>query len=378
MKKDLVIIARGRPGLGHVTPAVAVAKALESLTVSSCIYSYDQGWKFLSTVEGLDAFELPCISDYLDYPGLYAYDFTSSFLRDILEKHSPRMILLFGEYMLPRISLKTSLPIGLVFNPEIFEQSKNNQFYHPLFIDEFNFCDFLILLSEIKSDSEYFPFPEADIIGSGPFPLYHPTQAAKFNREKKILLIGNGGGLSLPKYTSSYSDSHFNTLSKKWAEECYLYTRSVIQHAIENENIGEICVYSSLLELDNHKLIEEFRGQNEITISDINYQFYVDFSRAHLVISRCGLGFINDTIYHKKPCAVWCLGNHLEQNKIARKYSDEFDFIHWIQSESDIATTLDKLCEIDSIDDAVSESIENERLQILYRNLIGKLGDSLR
>jgi hypothetical protein len=371
VKKDVVIIARGRPGLGHVTPAVSVSKSLACIGVSSCIYSYDQGWLFLQSVKDIACYEIPVIKDYLDYPGLYSYDISSSFLRAIEEKHSPKMILLFGEYMLPRIKLKTCVFVGLVFNQEIFEASSSNIYYHPIFLDEFSYCDFLIQLGPKKEDIEYLPFPDVEVLGCGPFPLScveSPVYKHSVTN-KKTLLIGNGGGLSLPQFTSSYSSSSY--LANKWSEESKEYTRALILAAVKYDNIGSILVYSSLPQKDNNALCCEFSYYKDIQISTISCQFYNDILRADIAISRCGLGFLNDVVFHDVPAAVWCLNNHLEQQKLVQSMSEQHRNILWLRSISSVDSCLKELCSLERVASPTKALQKSNRLFDMIKDRIG-------
>lgn len=320
---DALFVLRGRPGLGHVSPGLAVARDLVARGAKVGIVSYGPGHTYLQEIDDfpfvLEKVEVS--TEFREWGGLTLYDGGVSALGPILERLEPRLIVLGGEYMIPPAVAAAGTHVSLLLNPEILLKGDRNLRAARLFSYVFRACDSFVGLG---------PFPPGDrlieaflpirerFLGSGPFPAHRALLEQTRRPGGRVVLIANGGGTEFPNDTSSYS-SQANQASI-WLEQTLEFTRAALEAAVDTEGAdATICVFSSLPPQLNEGLRMSFLRDDRVTISEPSPNYYEVLAHADVVVSRSGLGFVNDLNMTGAGAVLWSLAGHEEQAENARR-----------------------------------------------------------
>jgi UDP-N-acetylglucosamine:LPS N-acetylglucosamine transferase len=315
---DAVFVLRGRPGLGHVSPGLAIARELAGHGVRVGLASYGPGAAYLARVRdfSFSRREISVPDRYAQWAGLTVYDQGVGELSPWLERTSPRLLVLGGEYIVPPAVAEPGLHVSLLFNPEIMTEAQRNQRAAKLFSRLFSYCDSLVPLQPPPSEAQTLPAFRAlrtKFLAAGAFAAARvcapPSKEAALGR---LFLIANGGGTAFPGVTSSYSDGA--DLAGVWLEQTRSFTEAATLAACQAARIADrIQVFSSLPVLANDALRLRFANDARVTITEVAPEYYAALAQASVIVSRAGLGFVNDLPLTRAGVVLWALEQHDEQ-----------------------------------------------------------------
>lgn len=338
---DALFVLRGRPGLGHVTPGLAIAQALAGRGVRVGVASYDNGWRLLAGADlpsGIAArFELPVRPAYEDWPGLDLYDHGVRHVAPILEESGARLLVLGGEYVMAPIGPTLGVATAMIFNPEIMDDQPRNHVPSGLFCRLFAHCDFLVPMEPPgPAGTQIAPFqPLRDrLTPSGPFCLRGGTGGP----EGRLFVVANGGGVSFPARTASYSSS--GATPARWLDQTRDMTRRAVEELHARLGPGDgLRVFSALPEADNAALAARFAGP-EVGIGPPSLGYYDALDAADVVVSRAGSGFIADARRCRAKVVLWVLEGHDEQLRNACALAERRPATWLARTEAELARAL--------------------------------------
>jgi len=244
-----------------VIPGMTISKAFADRGFRVGVATYDNGIGLLkrSTPCWLSRlFELKVMEPFVDWPGLSLYDRGIREIAPILVSHKVSLCILGGEYILPAVLSSLGIKSALLFNPEILEDNPRNKIPTSLFCTLFDFCDYLIPMDPIPAQGialhKGFDALRCKLTPAGPFTFKlkdcRPTRG-------RIILVANGGGVSFPTKTASYSSSGVS--SHEWREETWRMTVVAVEtalHAIGPDD--RVIVFSCFDENRNSELRSMF------------------------------------------------------------------------------------------------------------------------
>lgn len=317
MSKTVLLVLRGRPGLGHVIPGLVIASELRRRGHRAHVLTYGNGSAFLEASGWGDWGELPVTPGYRDWPGLDVYDHG---LRDVVPKADELgadLVLLGGEYTSAVLGGVLDVPCGLLLNPEIFEDSPRNRRPGRLFRALFEPCPLLIPL---RSAEGIRPLPELApllprLLPPGPFVFSGDGGPAGRGLE---ILVANGGGVDFPRSTASYAGDPVDPAT--WLAETREMTRAAALAALAACAPGDrVTVFSCLGEEWNRTLREEAGSGAPLEVRAPAMDYYRQLGRARVVVSRAGAGFLADAGAVGAEVVLWGLTGHDEQRANAEE-----------------------------------------------------------
>lgn len=314
MSERMLFVLRGRPGLGHVVPGVAIAREAQRRGHEVLVLTYDNGTAFLQDVRDLPSIDLPLPRVYEDWPGLDLYDDGLGRVAPVVTEFSPSVLVMGGEYMLAPLARALGISGVMIFNPEIMEDTPRNQVWARLFVDLFGHCEGLIPLRPL-GDVRYvsrFSALHSRLLPAGPFVIRADRAEATSGNEGLCILIANGGGVSFPTSTASYSSA--GVAASDWVEQTRTLTRLSVEAAAAAAGPHDrIHVFSCLGAEWNDELRRAFAGQLSVTVHEPSFEYYRVLQRASVIISRSGAGFIADALTTDAAVVLWALREHHEQ-----------------------------------------------------------------
>lgn len=320
MSRDLVFVLRGRPGLGHVIPGLAIAHEMRARGWRPRLLSYGNGSAFLRASGEPDWAELRVPGRYLDWPGLELYDHGVGAVLPRVEEIRPAAVVLGGEYLLAPLAAAVHAPVGMIFNAEIFEDTPRNRSTSRLFARLFDSCAFLIPLHPLEG--RYVPELERlrdRLLPAGSFgmrdrnaPRGAPVTDGRSGEAGGIqILVANGGGVSFPARTASYSSGRVP--AGRWLRQTREMTRAAVEAALEVAGAhDQVVVFSCLGEEWNAHLAACVSGRN-LLVRSPSLEYYRYLAEAAVVVSRAGAGFLADADATEAQVVVWPLREHDEQ-----------------------------------------------------------------
>ncbi len=343
---DILFVLRGRPGLGHVIPGLALAKAATELGYTVHIASYSAGEDFLRQSKNFDFdynyTNLSVNSKYFDWPGLCPYDNGVREIFPLIKTLNPKLCVFGGEYIIGPLLLGSSCKSAMLFNPEIMEYNERNLDPSRYFCHLFSHIDYLLPMTEINKNKQLlkeFSFLSNKTIQNGPYAFPYK----KINKSHRVILIANGGGVNFPESTTSYSTT--TTSSDIWLTETYDYTLTSIQSAYKYCNDDDkIYVFSCLSDADNYRLRDAIGIKDNVHIQSTGPLFYRYLSYADIVISRSGAGFLADISYISADKLLWGLSGHDEQIANAKMFTDTNKDASYCESVKDLDAKIKKTC----------------------------------
>lgn len=319
---DVLFVLRGRPGLGHVIPGLAIAAEFARRRFRVALMTYGNGLEFLERGGDTYGFEevrgLEVSDEYRDWPGLDLYDHGVREIAPYVEERGVALCVFGGEYVMPPAVAATGAQGAMMFNPEIMEENPRNSLPSRLFCKLFDFCEHLIPLAPLPEGTRYmaeFQALRPRLTPAGPFCFARRAPAGE-RPEGRTILIANGGGVNFPRQTTSYSSDQ--TSPATWLEETRRMTadaaRAVVEHLREGDRVH---VFSCLDEDFNSRLGAELGACGALEIRQPCDSYYDVLGRADLVISRSGNGFISDAQMTDGVVLLWGLTGHDEQRQNA-------------------------------------------------------------
>ena len=357
--KNVLFVLRGRPGLGHVIPGLALAKAASDLGAKIHIATYAKGFEFLNQPSNFgfdyDLTKLTVRDQYFDWPGLCPYDNGVREIMPLVEDIRAEVCVFGGEYLMGPLLASIDCKSASTINPEILIDTPKNRGPSAYMCRLISNSDYVVPLQDIPLGHPL--IPEKDrlikkLVSSGPFTL---PQTDTCDSKRPIALIANGGGIDFPKSTSSYSSSMSSP--QLWIKETVEYTEAAIKAALEvmGNNIL-IKVFSCLSQADNARL-RALGPRNRLHVSSISPEFYQHLYRAEVVISRSGMGFLADIDSVGAHKLIWALSGHDEQIQNATEFVQSHDNAFFCQSPFDIHNFL-----LGMQQKSVSTGVDNSRL----------------
>lgn len=348
---DLAFVLRGRPGLGHIMPGLALAVQAASDGRRVTIATYDKGYEYLARSalpDALELYRLDCGGPYRDWPGLDLYDHGLRDISPLIERIKPRVCVLGGEYMMAPLSAILPCKTALMFNPDIFEQQEKNLAPSTLFLQLFGAVDYLVPMTPFSFSRQYMA-KLADVRHKvtvpGPF-LYQPAVTAGCDSDGRPIrvVIANGGGVAFPSSTASYSSSAANPIN--WLQQTKDMTRKAIEAVLGRaEQRVTIDVFSCLGESDNAELAKVYASNHVVRVQAVSLAFYAALRCADVVISRAGAGFIADVATTGASVAVWPLQGHDEQLNNAKEFALRRERVRVCVEESGLTAAIADLLE---------------------------------
>ena len=146
MTNRILVVLRGRPGLGHVTPGIAVGQELRRRGCEVKVLTYARGPAFLHRSMWDGWATIPVSEDYIDWPGLNLYDHGVRFVVPEAQRMQADLVILGGEYLLGVLGHVLHCPCAMMYNPEIMEDASRNDVSGRLFAGIFEKCRAMIPL----------------------------------------------------------------------------------------------------------------------------------------------------------------------------------------------------------------------------------------
>ena len=234
MTGRFLFVLRGRPGLGHVIPGLALAHELERRGHATYLVTYGNGAGFLKASGVSNWIDVPLREHYQDWPGYELYDDGVRRIAPVASSFRPQLVFLGGEYLLAPLPRALGVGGAMLFNPEIMEDTERNRLPSRLFCDLFALCDLLIPLrpfARVRYLAEFGALRER-VTPPGPFGLVQeiPTQKEGEHPRGLVILIANGGGVSFPTSTSSYSST--GVTPADWLHQTMALTLAAVEAAV--------------------------------------------------------------------------------------------------------------------------------------------------
>ena len=141
---DVLFVLRGRPGLGHIIPGLAIASEFRRRGYGVAVMTYNNGETFLANSGDSYAFDLVrplrVREEYYDWPGLDLYDHGVREIGPFLTEERPSLCVFGGEYVMAPIGAAAGVRSAMMFNPEIMEDNPRNELPSRLFCTLFASC----------------------------------------------------------------------------------------------------------------------------------------------------------------------------------------------------------------------------------------------
>lgn len=315
----VLTIARGRPGLGHVTPGLAVSLEFARRGHSVSVAGYGAAGEFVRSFDQLRYVPIRKPPAYQDWPGLDLYDDGLRQVAPCVEENDIDLLLLAGEYLLGPLAKVCRVPTAMMFNPEIMTESDRNAMPGRLFACLFEACTHLIPIADpppAESLLEVFRPLAERLTPSGPFTIRRSPAATPQDGVFRIV-IANGGGVAFPASLESYASGEADPAA--WLDQTYALTRSAVEAAMElsRKRPCSVSVFSCLPAALNERLGEGHRDSPLLRIEPVSGRYYEALEQADLVISRAGAGFVADCETAGAAAIIWPLAGHDEQLYVA-------------------------------------------------------------
>ncbi|MGB7158942.1 MAG: glycosyltransferase [Tepidisphaeraceae bacterium] len=314
MKRRFLFVLRGRPGLGHVMPGYALAQELKRHGHVVRILTYRNGTAFLAHAGWDDLVDVVVESAYRDWPGLDLYDHGVGVLLPLVEEFEPDVVVLGGEYLLAPLGEVVHAPVGLIYNPEIFQRSNRNRLAGRAFGALLRRCDFLLPMC---------PAPTGDLLDAGrtvvrrswppgPFrPGPSREDATRRDTRGLSLVIANGGGIDFPTAARSYASVDVDP--ELWLTETAEMTQASIAAALAVASDDDTIAVFSCLGPEPNREISRLTDDRRVMIEQPGSTYLEAVEHADVVISRAGSGFVADAEASRAHVVLWALTHHDEQ-----------------------------------------------------------------
>lgn len=260
--------------------------------------------------------ELSPEAAYVDWPGLDPYDDGVYRVLPVVEEFSPDLVLLGGEYLLPPALASVDVPVGLIYNPEIFDPGERNLRPAGLFAAMFSHCDFLLSMGPVDRCG-YLPEGESAArlaIAQGPFMPRLRWQRRRSSSARGTgvsVVIANGGGVDFPTRADSYSSHEVEPA--EWLLETIAMTSASVKAALSSSEREDRIQVFSCLDSEINAGLAGLEGECPVTVESPNVNYYEAIADAHVVVSRTGAGFLVDASAVSARIVGWALANHDEQ-----------------------------------------------------------------
>lgn len=325
MKKfKIVLILRGRPGLGHIVQPYFIGDYLAKLGHDILFISYGQGVNFIENSNSYELINLKMDKKYSDWPGLDMYPEGIKKIIPIIETYDPDFIIFGGEYFLLPILKILNKKGAIFFNPKTFLKKTHSKSFKKFLYYNFNMSDIVISYDKIpKNIKEKFKIK----ILEGPFEYYNSNT---FNHKYSYYVIANGGGCDFPIDLKSYSINNIKPI--KWIKQTYDFTYTSIKTIKKyKKNDEKIFIFSALPKKLNNKLKKQFKCKN-IIFYDVSVGYHEILPKAKLFISRAGVSTVADAKYYNRYSILWTLFKHNEQSI----QTDKSDYIYYVNTIKDL------------------------------------------
>lgn len=369
-KKVALFVLRGRPGLGHVIPGLALAKAAYDQGLEVHIASYSNGYEFLSDRGPIDIeyklHQLDVRKEYLDWPGLCPYDHGVRNILPLIESINADLCFFGGEYLMGPLTKGTSCKTVGLFNPEILINTPKNKGPSTYLVSLLGESDYLLPLDKLPEKKALISNSNisSKIVSHGFYTL--PSCGAQ--TEDNIVVIANGGGVEFPSNTASYSSEEID--SAHWISETYDYTHKAIESALNCfDKRSHVKVFSCLGEELNNSL-QKIAGIKRLVVNSISLEYYRYLSEAKLVVSRAGVGFLSDVKNIAGGKVVWSLSGHDEQFLIASEFSESTDNAYFCSSIEDLDLCIKSASKLGSKETGLKPNLGFENAENSIRTIL--------
>lgn len=323
----ILTVARGRPGLGHVTPGLAISLEFARRGHAAFIASYGAAGDFIRSFDQVGYLPIRKAEAYHDWPGLDIYDDGLRQIAPMVEAHGIDLVLIAGEYLLGPLARVWRARTAMLFNPEIMIDSPRNAVPGRLFAAMFEPCAHLVPIAEPPpADTllDIFRPLAGRLTPAGPFTLRREEAAADGDGQGEVdgdrggdgeyrIVIGNGGGVAFPASLQSYAEGE--ATPEAWLDQTYAMTAAAIEAAAAAaaRRRCRIQVFSCLPPAMNARLAEAHRHVAGLRVGPASAAYYDALAAADLAVSRAGAGFIADCETVGAAAVIWPLAGHEEQ-----------------------------------------------------------------
>jgi Glycosyltransferase family 28 C-terminal domain len=312
----VVFVLRGRPGLGHVIPGLALAAALAERGHECLVLTYSHGLELSAELKGILPFvpvQVP--TSYADYPGLELYDGGLRQVLPAIRAHSADLVVLGGEYVLGACLPLFACRSVMLVNPEVFEANSRNETTAGFFELCFSNVDLLLPLRPYRGGPVLPRLSSAFMrLGQpGPFRWQDYTGAPKLTMNgSRTVLIANGGGIQYPQFVKSYSSSDLSPAH--WHRQTLAMTRAALEALrMRLGPADEVHIFSHFVDDDRDIILNICASDERLHLHPPSLFYYEILARADAAILRAGAGAIADIQYCEFPVVLWPLQDHEEQ-----------------------------------------------------------------
>jgi hypothetical protein len=327
-----MFLLRGRPGLGHVTPGLALAEYLQRTTRHEIVIcTYDNGVKLLKR-SGFKVVDLDLTGNYAVWSGMNVIDHFALKLTPVLKQFSPQLVIGGGEYLLPLMAdCCPGMKFALIYNPEVFARSPHNETFRSIFFSIFSKSHYLICQAAPPPKKhlwkEAVPLVYGKSIYAGPL-LRPETSTPQGDKPKKHfeVVVANGGGLNMPETTSTYSlKSNDSMLWKK--QNCEFTEEAIVQLLKLGLKNLKVHVFLCLTPSEIALLKKKYGHHRCIKFYSFSLEYMQRLQTAQLVITRAGASSLGEIIALKKNAVLWPLTGHKEQERSVLFSEKKYKFV---------------------------------------------------
>jgi hypothetical protein len=341
-QRTIILVLRGRPGLGHVMPGLALAREFLARGSRVHVVTYENGAAFLRASRGMDWTAMELDRDYYDWPGLVPYDHGLRHLVPLVATLRADLVVFGGEYLLGTLTADLGCETAMLFNPEILECSPRNQAAANLFSQSFRECTYLLPL---RDDIPLHVLPQfvplaARFLPGGPFRMNCVSPPVRRNSALPQIVISNGGGVSFPRHTGSYSNDSVDPAM--WLRETEQMTRRAAQVAAALASRGSVHVFSCLDAGWNRALADELAAYGNATVQAPSLEFYDRLRCADVLVSRSGAGIVSEAMHSQAYVVLWPLSAHPEQLANAMEFQRRRPGVFVARSLDDVEFELSR------------------------------------
>lgn len=317
-REAVALVLRGRPGLGHVTPGLAIARGLAQAGHRVKVLTYGAGADFLERSPLVDWDRVEVDAAYSDWPGLALYPHGVRQVMPALEAMEASALVLGGEYFLTPVGRVMDLPTALVFNPATFRKQTHGAWFRRTLRYLLDQCSVLLPMSPGPAEPD--PFAGTGVVVPGPFVLApeSPTCEPGLPNGGVTVLIANGGGCEFPANTRSYAADE--AARDLWTATTRRMTRAAVAAALRYTGPDDrIFLFSCLPDAETRTIVREAGGEDRVVLSQPSSAYYDVLARAGVIVSRIGAGFLADASTSHAHVVAWPLPGHVEHEQLARQ-----------------------------------------------------------
>lgn len=327
MGKRILFVARGRPGLGHVIPCVALGQALEDQGLDTAYVSYGVGHEMLSWYPTLNVLDVDYIFPTSGYPGLPLFRGIYPALKKIVVEYKPSLLIGSGEFLLPILSAIEQIPCCMLANTTYLTIESG------YFSEIRSLLHWLYNLATINleynliSNIDKLPFDlRTKFIHVGPIlrsPQYSSQDNAKkalgFAIDQPLVVVSKGGGDQLSSDTIKGKPTAINM--KQASLNILHSSASAFPELYDKYSINMVLIGGLGLETEELTTLKGY-AQPSLKFVEFTANMTDYLQAADLIVGRAGFNFLSEALAYGKKLILVPISSDSEQVTHAIKLNE--------------------------------------------------------